>query len=119
MLSWASSLPLRLLRAEPAVCAALTNVVFESLRSHRLLSLFNCPPTVVLQHAVPSAMVQLPKKVGECCAPQLHADRERGRETEEAGAILQVMKAISWLAMQHSPPALPSPAPCLARSALG
>lgn len=69
---------------------------------------------------MPLAVVQAPRKEGGCCAPLLHVNqKERGRETEEAGVILQVVIEISWLVMQHSPPALPSPAPCLARSALG
>lgn len=71
-------------------------------------------------HVMPSAVVQLLRKEWQFCAPQLRVDlKERGRETEEAGAIRHVVKEIGWLVVQHSPPALPSPAPCLARSALG
>lgn len=91
-----------------------------------------CLPCAVLQHAMPSAVVQLLRKAGgvlQSTAPtepaRSEGERQRNRHRCQS---MKEMKEISLLFMQYGcffiPPALrcshplPSPGPCLARSTL-
>lgn len=92
-----------------------------------------CLPCAVLQRVMPSAAVQLPRKVGgvpQSPAPTGPAMSEGQVEKQRKTQVpkQQVMKEIGLLFTQHScffiPPAfpfshlLPSPRPCLAKSTL-